>query len=119
MTGISLPLISVFFNFVFMNLTAVAFFSPIISTGCIFQRNSIPSSFEFLTSLFEPGMFDSFLLYAQYTFFAPCLRAVLLQSIAVSPPPRTITVLSLRLIYSLSSFFIRFLILEFRYGNES
>ena len=58
------------------------------------QTNSTPSSSAFATSLDEPGMFSLSLLYKHFTDLAFCLTAVLTQSIAVSPPPITITSLS-------------------------
>ena len=72
-------------------------------TGLTLNTNSAPSSSELITSLREPGIFALSLLYKHLTDFAPSLALLLIQSIAVSPPPITRTLLSFTLIKSLTS----------------
>ena len=59
--------------------------------GWRLNLNCTPSSFALATSRLEPGMLASSRRYTQVTLAADWRMEVRLQSMAVSPPPRTTT----------------------------
>ena len=103
-SGFFLPVSSGFPSLILSAINFSTLLSPINSFGLDSQINSTPSSSAFNTSIAEPGIFSLSLLYKHLTDFAFCLTKVLTQSIAVSPPPITVTSLPSVFKFPLSKF---------------